>query len=624
MDAIEIRLEYIQPNPWQPREKEDPEHIKKIALSIASDGLMQAPVGRLVDADGQCRPVDEVISRLDRSEPVPVVWDRVFNVLGCRIQLAFGHSRLAAYKWLEAVKDSSNLVGDWSRMPVIVRELSDEEMARMAVSENLARKDLTPVEEARAMLRFRDEFGKTSAEIGELFHLAESSVRNKMRLLGLPAEIQAALSEGRVSEGAARELLRLFDLPEEIQEKGGKYFRMPFDSWDHQISIADRALEGATAEQVRAMINYLIAQKGKNLHEAEWKWDEAFDLALSPSIRWETCKACNVKLTLEGKTYCPAFNCYQAKRELWIKRRLAAASLACGIAAPDDFHTVGKIEVAAEVRASGCQNLRVVYDPSWKTYSWKTKPEDCVPGFDDVRIMCGNRNSICTCANGLAARKAAEARREEVSPQSTQTPPRAGVQVSQSEQSKEDQDEAQEKGLPEYEERFEEERKPAGPSAEELREAAREARRRERQEVEEIRALREEFAKRIRDAALLQMNRFAYYQLTHPNESTYKVEHNPKQIGSVEESLYETGITIAEKISTYWSNPRAETARRELNQVLKAMEIREIPAPEEEEEPVRLGWLGPDGSEQVDRVLPAGKPLMEVFTDEEGGDGEAG
>lgn len=622
MDTIEIRLEYILPNPWQPREKEDPEHIKKIALSIASDGLMQAPVVRLVDADGRGREINEVFAKLEPSETVAVIWDRVFNVLGCRVQLAFGHSRLAAYKWLEEVKASSNLVGDWSRIPVIVRELSDEEMARMAVSENLARKDLSPIEEARAMARFRDEFGKTSAEIGELFHLAESSVRNKMRLLGLPEDIRAALSEGRVSEGAARELLRLFDLPEEMQELAARF--QDANEW-HNRSIVARALDGMTADALRGMINRLIERGGKNLHAAEWKWDEAFDPALSKEIRCETCKACTLKLTLEGKTYCPQPHCYQMKRELWIKRRLAAASLACGIAAPEDFHTVGKIEVAAEVRASGCANLRVVYDP-WKSeYTWKKKPDDYVPGFDDVRVMCGNRNSICTCMNGLAARKAAEARK--IEPQGTQ---RKEIE----------HDEAQEIGVPEYQERIEEERKPdASPSAEDLREAAREERRRQRLAVEEIKGLREEFARRLRDAALLSMNRFAYYQLTHPHEGTFKVEHRPQQIGPVEESVYETAYEIAERVSAYYSNPDAELSRKELNQVLKAMEIREIAAPEPEEpeyvpvdEPVRLGWRGPDGTEDVDRELPAGKSLMEVFAaldeayghDAEGDDGEAG
>lgn len=47
--VVNVLLECFLPNPWQPRESEDAEHIKKIALSIAQDGLMQVPVGRWVD-----------------------------------------------------------------------------------------------------------------------------------------------------------------------------------------------------------------------------------------------------------------------------------------------------------------------------------------------------------------------------------------------------------------------------------------------------------------------------------------------------------------------------------------------------------------------------------------------
>ena len=51
-----IGLEDIDPNPWQPRQGEDPEHIKKLALSIVEDGLMQVPVGRWTHPDGKLAP----------------------------------------------------------------------------------------------------------------------------------------------------------------------------------------------------------------------------------------------------------------------------------------------------------------------------------------------------------------------------------------------------------------------------------------------------------------------------------------------------------------------------------------------------------------------------------------
>lgn len=199
MNTIEIFTDHFLPNPWQPREQIDPEDVKKLALSIAKDGLMQAPEGRWVFPDGT---------------PARGMGSADLTGSGLRVQLAYGHSRLEAFRWLETVKSHSNLFGDWRKMPVVIRELTDEEMARRGVSENLARKDLNAIEEAHAMRRFRDEFKKTSGEIGEIFGLAESTVRNKIRLLNLPEAVQQDLRRGLISEGTGRALLPLYDLPE--------------------------------------------------------------------------------------------------------------------------------------------------------------------------------------------------------------------------------------------------------------------------------------------------------------------------------------------------------------------------------------------------------------------------
>jgi ParB/RepB/Spo0J family partition protein len=170
-------LNVIDHNPYQLRESEDPEHVKKLALSIARDTMLQIPMGRK--------------------------W-------GSHVQLAFGHSRLAAYKFL---RDTGNQGFDF--MPVEIRLLDDQQMFELGVKENVDRKNLTPIEEAKAMLIYRDQFGKTSEEIGKLFgNLSDSAVRNKMRLLKLPADIQKCLSTGEMLEGAARAMLPLLDLNE--------------------------------------------------------------------------------------------------------------------------------------------------------------------------------------------------------------------------------------------------------------------------------------------------------------------------------------------------------------------------------------------------------------------------
>lgn len=203
-------LDLIGPNPYQPRENEDPEHIRNLAISIAQDGLLQAPAGRWVEG---------------------------------RVQLAFGHSRLAAYKFL---RDTGN--PGFELMPVVIRILSDEDMFRLAISENLQRRDLTPIEEARAMTRYRDEFGKSSVEIGGLFGLSDSAVRNKIRLLKLPQSLQDALRRRDLTEGAARALVPLYDLPAEVRA-------MAEDSDELKPSlILEVALSGAAPIQIANLV----------------------------------------------------------------------------------------------------------------------------------------------------------------------------------------------------------------------------------------------------------------------------------------------------------------------------------------------------------------------------------
>ena len=179
----EFLLENILPNPYQTREGVDEEHIRSLADSIASQGLLQIPSARYGDA---------------------------FHHPGT-VELAFRHNRLAAFKYL---RDAG--VSGFSSMPLNIVEMSDEEMFQAAVAENRARKDLTPIEEARAMLMYRDQFKKNSEEIGVLFNLSDSAVRNKLRLLDLPDEIKELVGK-TLTESGAREVLAFQALPNEAK-----------------------------------------------------------------------------------------------------------------------------------------------------------------------------------------------------------------------------------------------------------------------------------------------------------------------------------------------------------------------------------------------------------------------
>ena len=181
MSVKQVPFENIDPNPWQTRLVEDPEHVAALVDSIKQDGLLQIPTARPLTGD--------------------------------RYQLAFGHSRLAACRQLHAQGLFS------PNFPLNVQELTDEELFRAAVTENNARKELTAIEIARAMQIYRDDFGKSSHEIGQLFQLSASAVRNKIRLLGLPEETQDQIERGALTESAGRSLLQLQRLdPEKVSE----------------------------------------------------------------------------------------------------------------------------------------------------------------------------------------------------------------------------------------------------------------------------------------------------------------------------------------------------------------------------------------------------------------------
>lgn len=257
MIEILVPLEAIQANPWQPRESEDQDHIQALAMSIHEDGLLQKPVGRLVTAGNRSAFAISDIDfygmkmnlRAMLADATPAkAWEKVFAPHKLQVELAFGHSRLAAYQRLREAQEISDVKGDWTMMPIIVRDLTNEEMFRFAITENIQRKSLNAIEEAKAMAFYRDDFEKTSAEIGELFGLSDSAVRNKMRLLKLPDFVQDMLRKRSISEGVGRVLVNLFEVPQR------KLDTVP-DDVDEILVTAEN---GGTPAQITEMVDELV------------------------------------------------------------------------------------------------------------------------------------------------------------------------------------------------------------------------------------------------------------------------------------------------------------------------------------------------------------------------------
>jgi ParB family chromosome partitioning protein len=164
----------LAPNAGQPRKHFDQEALEELAASIRSQGIVQPLL---------VRPAGNA-----------------------RYEIVAGERRWRAAK-----------LAGLTKLPVLVRQLSDMEVTAAALIENLQREDLKPLEEAGAMAALREQFGLSQDELANTLGKSRSAVANALRLLNLSPEAQAHLERGDISAGHARALLSL-EPPEACSE----------------------------------------------------------------------------------------------------------------------------------------------------------------------------------------------------------------------------------------------------------------------------------------------------------------------------------------------------------------------------------------------------------------------
>ncbi|NLT95696.1 MAG: nucleoid occlusion protein [Clostridia bacterium] len=176
IDKNEIKnldLDSIYPNPFQPRRVFDNAHLEELAQSIREFGVLQ---------------------------PILV------RKIGTGYELVAGERRFRA----------SQLAG-LKTIPAIVKNLSDKEIAEMALIENLQREDLNYFEEAEGYAKLMKEFGITQEEIAKRMGKSQSTIANKLRLLNLPESVRKEISVNVITERHARALLKLDDEKLQLQ-----------------------------------------------------------------------------------------------------------------------------------------------------------------------------------------------------------------------------------------------------------------------------------------------------------------------------------------------------------------------------------------------------------------------
>ncbi len=160
---VEVPLVDIVPNPNQPRQHFDEDELEALADSIRQNGLLQ-----------------------------PIVVRR----RGAGYQIVAGERRWQA----------SQRAG-LERVPVLVREVSDDDVLKLALIENLQRSDLDPLEEAAGYQALIEQHGCSRKELGELLSKSRSAISNSLRLLDLPEEVREMVRDNRLSAGHARAIL---------------------------------------------------------------------------------------------------------------------------------------------------------------------------------------------------------------------------------------------------------------------------------------------------------------------------------------------------------------------------------------------------------------------------------
>ena len=165
-ELLEISVESLIRNPYQPRKGFDAEAMQELVDSIAQHGVL-SPL--LVRPDG-----------------------------GSRYQLIAGERR-----WKAAREAGLEFV------PCQVRIYTDQQVYETAMEENLKREDLNPLEQAQAFRRYLEEFGSTIDQLASRLSMSRSAVSNLLRLLDLSDPVQQALCAGKITAGHARALVTL-------------------------------------------------------------------------------------------------------------------------------------------------------------------------------------------------------------------------------------------------------------------------------------------------------------------------------------------------------------------------------------------------------------------------------
>ncbi len=172
-EIVELNIDEIRPNPYQPRQVFDQKALEELADSIKENGVFQ-----------------------------PIIVKKSIK----------GYEVIAGERRLRASK-----IAGKKTIPAIIRQLTDEKMAEIALLENLQRENLNALEEAKAYKKLIEQLNITQEELAQKVSKSRSHVTNTIGILRLPKEVQQLIADNKLTMGHARVLSKLSDDNQIIQ-----------------------------------------------------------------------------------------------------------------------------------------------------------------------------------------------------------------------------------------------------------------------------------------------------------------------------------------------------------------------------------------------------------------------
>lgn len=317
---IYVPLDQIDDNPFQRRQEYT--DIDTLAADIRQRGLLQIPLGRLL-FDGE--PVSAPLA----ARTLAATNGGWPGGESFRVQLAFGHRRLRAYRLLE-----SGGVAGHATLPVFVG--AAEAMLDAVWSENQHRTDITAIEQAELLVEKLERVrgaGGNQQTVADEWGLDRSTVANKLRLLDLPAAVQDAVRARKLSERQALALLPILRIAEEMRPKKGTQWEDSPNVWepmkpDKFLSWLVAGDAEVSSDDIRKYREKLLRHVGRKVPDLV----ATTPVAVGRPVRQAQCKGCPARVD----QHCVDMACFDAKKTAVAEAIARAASIETGLPYSDD------------------------------------------------------------------------------------------------------------------------------------------------------------------------------------------------------------------------------------------------------------------------------------------------